>query len=137
VQPDLIDALVGRLRSAALSSDAHRRGWDAVRTAKLLRDHGKFERALGLLDEVVARFEHVDVVCAAYACAVAIHCDRGEPATGISVGRTAWRDERTSELGNALARAYWERFEQTGDLDDRAAWRAFKDELKSEPAPAV
>lgn len=126
---DLVDALFERARSAAFADDAHRRGWDAVRTAALLRRDGRHDVALELLDDVVARFRHKDVEIAAYTCAVAIHCDRGDPATALAVGRPFWDRDPTPELGNALVRAYWERFEQTGLLDDRDDWLAFKDEL--------
>lgn len=126
---DLIDALFERARSAAFADDAHRRGWEAVRTAALLRQEGQHDRALDLLDDVVATFAYEDVVRAAYTCAVAVHCDRGTPETGLTVGRPFWDQAASPELGNALVRAYWERFEQTGDVDDREAWLRFKDEL--------
>ena len=137
MQRDLADELVDRVRSAALSSDGHQRSWDAVRTAALLRKNGESGRALELLDDVAARFGYEDVVSAAYACAVAIHCDRGNPDIGITVGRGVWRCLGNVELGNALARAYWERFEQTGDVNDRSAWNSFKMELDSIAAAAV
>jgi hypothetical protein len=101
----------------------------AVQTATLLRKSGRHEMALDLLDDVVDRFRHDDVEAAAYTCAVAIHCDRGDPAMALAVGRPLWDRGPTAELGNALVRAYWERFEQTGLLDDRDDWLAFKDEL--------
>jgi hypothetical protein len=133
----LVDDLVERVRSAVFSSTAHRRGWDGVRAAALLRRQGEHERALQLLDDVVARFEYPDIVSAAYACAVAVHCDRGDPATGIKVGRSAWIEEPSPGLGNALARAYWEEFERTGDDADREAWARFKEGLvESVPSAA-
>jgi Tetratricopeptide repeat len=125
----LVDDLVERVRSAVFSGNAQRRGWDAVRAAALLRRQGRHEGALELLDDVVARFEYPDIVSAAHACAVAVHCDRSDPAMGIKVGRPAWNDRQAPELGNALARAYWEQFERTGDVADREAWARFKESL--------
>jgi len=133
----LVDDLVDRVRSAAFSSQSHRRGWDAVRTAALLRREGSFERALKLLDDVVTRFGHGDIVSAAYACAVAIHCDLGDPATGIAVGRTASHKRSSAELNNALVRAYWERYEQTNDASDLSAWRRFKHVREDQIAAAA
>ena len=123
---DILDLLLERARSAAFSDDAHRRGWDAVRLAALLRKEGRFDDALGLLDDVVARFGALpDVEAAAYASAVAIHCDAGRPATGVRIGRPIWERSRSAELGTALARAYWELAEETGDPSDRDAWASF------------
>ena len=70
-----------------------------------------------------------ELVTAAYACAVAIHCDRGEPATAIRVGSEAWASARDEFLGSALARAYWEQAEATRDPRDHDAWAAFASEL--------
>ena len=100
-----------------------------VRTAALLRRDGRHDLALELLDDVVERFGHEDVERAAYACAVGIHCDLGQPARALAVGRPVWERRPGLELGYALVRAYWERFEQTESLDDRDAWLDFKDEL--------
>jgi len=102
---------------------------EAVETAALLRKNGRHDLALELLDGVVERFRHDDVHAAAYACALAIHCDLGEPARALAVGRPVWDRRPGLELGYALVRAYWERFEQTGSQDDRDAWLDFKDEL--------
>ncbi|MGH3060269.1 MAG: hypothetical protein ACRDNA_02530 [Gaiellaceae bacterium] len=126
---DLVDGLFERARSAAFADDAHRRGWEAVRTAALLRRDGRHDMALDLLDDVVARFRYEDVEIGAYTCAVAIHCDRGDPVTALAVGRPLWDRGPSVELGHALVRAYWEHFKQTGLLDDRDDWLAFKDEL--------
>jgi hypothetical protein len=129
--PDLSDHLFERVPSAAFSDDAHRRGWDAVRTAARLRREGEHERALALLDEVVDRFEHEDVLRAAYACAVAVHCDLGNPGRAILVGLPAFAGRPTLEVGYALARAYWEHFLETDDAADRDAWLALKAELEA------
>jgi hypothetical protein len=137
VDRDLVDDLLERVQSAAFASDGHRRGWDAVRTAALLRDRGLTERALNLLDEVVERFDYHDVVAGAYACAVAIHCDTGNPERGIKAGRTIWDATQSVELGNALARAYWDRFEQTDDPDHRAEWVEFKEVFDQEASSAA
>lgn len=104
---------------------------EAVQTAALLGKSGRHELALELLDVVVEHSEDEDIRAAAYACALKIHCDRGEPATALAVGRPAWERRPGVELGYALIRAYWERFEQTGSSDDRDAWLDFKDELDS------
>ena len=128
---DLFDSLFERVRAAAFADEGHRRGWEAVRVAALLRQEGRHEQALELLDDVVRHFDYGDVERAAYTCAVAIHCDLGAPQTGITVGREVWNRGPSPELGNALVRAYWDRFEQTGDLADRDAWIAFKDELEA------
>jgi hypothetical protein len=100
-----------------------------VRMAALLRRDGRHDLALELLDDVVERFGQEDVEAAAYACAVVIHCDLGDPAKALAVGRPVWERRPWLELGYALVRAYWERFEQTGSLDDRDAWLDFKDVL--------
>ena len=128
---DLFDLLLARARSAAFADDGHQRGWDAVRLAALLRKEGRLDDALRLLDDVVERFPYPDVESAAYACAVAIHCDAGRPGTGIRVGREVWERSRNAELGSALARAYWERAEETGDPLDRDAWAAFGKQLEA------
>jgi hypothetical protein len=128
--PDLSDHLFEQIPSAAFSDDAHRRGWDAVRTAALLRRKGEHEGALALLDDIVGRFQHEDVVRAAYACAVAVHCDLGNPGRAILVGLPVWAGRPTLEVGYALARAYWEHFLETGDAADRDAWLALKAELE-------
>jgi hypothetical protein len=128
--PDLLDPFFERSPSAAFSDDAHRRGWDAVRKAVLLRREGEHERALALLDDIVDQFEHEDVVRAAYACAVAVHCDLENPGRAILVGLPAWAMRPTLEVGYALARAYWEHFLETGDAEDRDAWLALKTELE-------
>lgn len=104
---------------------------EAVQTAALLGKSGRHELALELLDVVVEHSEDEDIRAAAYACALKIHCDRGEPATALAVGRPVWERRPGVELGYALVRAYWERFEQTGSADDRDAWLDFKDELDS------
>ena len=135
--PDLADYLFERVRSAAFSDDAHRRGWIAVRTAALLRNEGEHDLALELLDEVAERFEHDDVVRAAYACAVAVHCDLGNPGRAILIGLPVWAERPTIEVGYALARAYWEHFLQTGDEADRDAWLALKAELEALEAAAL
>jgi hypothetical protein len=129
MENELHDALLERVRGAAFNQDAESRAWEAVRTAALLRKDARHEPALVLLDDVVDRFRDGEIEVAAYACAVAIHCDRGEPAVGVKVGRPVWERKRGVELGNALVRAYWECFEQTGIADDRDAWVAFQDEL--------
>ena len=134
---DLFDLLFERVRAAAFADDAHRRGWEAVRAAAILRQESRHEQALVLLDEVVGHFGYDDVEHGAYACAVAIHCDLGSPQTGITAGPAVWNQSRNPELGNALVRAYWERFEQTGDVDDREAWLAFKDELDAASSAAA
>jgi hypothetical protein len=100
-----------------------------VRTAALLRRDGRHDLALELLDDVVERFGHEDVETAAYACAVGIHCDLGDPVRALAVGRPVWERRPGLELGYALVRAYWERFEQSESPDDRDAWLDFKDEL--------
>jgi hypothetical protein len=128
---DLIDHLFERFPSAGFLDDAHRRGWDAVRKAVFLRREGEHERALALLDDVVDRFEHEDVVRAAYVCAVAVHCDLGNPGRAILIGLPAWAGRPTLEVGYALARAYWEHFLQTGDAADREAWLGLKAELEA------
>ncbi len=122
---DLFAALVARARSAAFASDGHRRAWEAVRTAALLRRDGRHGDALELLDAVVDRFRYDDVVAAAYACAVAAHCDAGDPRRAIVVGRCVWESTPTPELARALARAYWEHAEATGAAEDRDDWSAF------------
>lgn len=104
---------------------------EAVQTAALLGKSGRHELALELLDVVVEHSEDEDIRAAAYACALKIHCDRGEPATALAVGRPVWERRPGVELGYALIRAYWERFEQTESPDDRDAWLDFKDELDS------
>jgi hypothetical protein len=128
--PDLLDPFFERAPSAAFSDEAHRRGWDAVRQAALLRREGELERALALLDDVVEVFEHEDVVRAAYACAVAVHCDLGNPGRAILIGLPVWAGRPTLEVGYALARAYWEHFLETSDAADRDAWLALKAELE-------
>ena len=102
-----------------------------MRLAALLRKEGRLDDALRLLDDVVERFPYPDVESAAYACAVAIHCDAGRPGTGIRVGRDVWERSRNAELGSALARAYWERAEETGDPLDRDVWAAFGKRLEA------
>jgi hypothetical protein len=129
MESEAFDALFDRVRAAAFTDDVGQRGWEAVRTAALLRQHERYETALALLDDIVDHFRHDEIEAAAYACAVAIHCDRGEPATGLSVGLAVWARNQSLELGHALARAHWERFEQTDLAHDRDAWLAFKDEL--------
>lgn len=132
---DVVDELLARVRSAVFSTAAHDRAWDAVRIAARLRAAGDFGRALSLLDDVVAGFDHDDVASAAYACAVAIHCDQKDPVKAISVGRTGLAVRRSPALENALVRAYWERFEQTRADEDRRSWLAFRQSL--EPRVAV
>jgi hypothetical protein len=132
---DLFDSLLERTRSA-VSRATHRRAWDAVRTAALLRHEGEYSRALQLLDDVVLRFEHADAVTAAYACATAIHSDLGKPGLGVTVGRPVWDETPSSELGLALARAYWEHSELTHDVGELEAWKQFKLELELAAAPA-
>jgi hypothetical protein len=129
MESEAFDALFDRVRAAAFTDDVEQRGWEAVRTAALLRQHERYETALGLLDDIVDHFRHEDIEAAAYACAVAIHCDRGDPTTGLAVGLGVWRRNRSLELGHALARAHWERFEESGLTDDRDEWLAFKDEF--------
>jgi hypothetical protein len=58
-----------------------------------------------------------------------IHCDMGDPLTGVRVGSFRWRHHATEALENALARAYWERFAQTGDEVDFDAWKRFREGL--------
>jgi hypothetical protein len=135
--PDLADHLLEYVRSAAFSDDAHRRGWIAVRTATLLRHEGEYDLALELLDEVAERFEHDDVIRAAYACAVAVHCDLGNPERAILVGLPVWAGRSTVEIGYALARAYWEHYLETGDVADRDAWLALKAELEALESAAL
>jgi hypothetical protein len=130
---DLVEDLLERARSAAFSPRADRRGWEAVRTAALLRGRGDHGRALSLLDEVVTRFEDEAVVTAAYSCATAIHSDMGDPLTAIRVGSDRLSRHSSEALENALARAYWERFEQTGDEVDFDAWRRFRERLADRP----
>jgi hypothetical protein len=129
VLDDLLDVLVDRARGAAFTADPLGRGWEAVRTAALLRQRGELEEALSLLDGVVAHFEHPELETAAYACAVAVHCDAGRPGTAIRVGRPVWEATGDEHVGRALVRAYWERAEETGDPLDRDAWAAFGREL--------
>ena len=134
--PNLVDVLLERVFSRTVSDDAHRRGWEVVRVAALLRKDGEYAHALELLDDVVDHFEHEDVVQAAYAYAVAIHCDLGDPSRAITVGSPVWAASPSVELGYALARAYWERFLETDDPSDRAAWESFTDELDAVEAAA-
>ncbi|HEU4451028.1 MAG TPA: hypothetical protein VFR63_13745 [Gaiellaceae bacterium] len=130
MESDVFDALAEPGRSAAPGDEAAESlGRLGLRTAALLRREGRFDLALELLDEVVERFRDPDVETAAYAAAVGIHCDRGQPATGLAVGRALWETRPSVELGYALVRAYWERFEETCAADDRDDWLAFKDEL--------
>lgn len=60
-----------------------------------------------------------------------------DPLNAEKVGRVVWNQAPTIELGNALARAYYERFERTGDVDDRRVWSAFKREFDGQAAPAA
>jgi hypothetical protein len=129
--PDLVDHVLARFRYAAFSDDTHRRGWEAVQTAALLRREGNYERALGLLDDIVDQFEHDDVVGAAYACAIAVHCDLGDPERAILIGLPVWAGRPTLEVGYSLARAYWEHYLRTSDTTDRDAWLALKAELEA------
>jgi thioesterase domain-containing protein len=131
VTTDLFDDLLERAWSASLAADAERRGWEAVRMAAMLRKQGEHQRALQLLDEITTHFEHEDVVRAAFACAIAIHCDLDEPETGIVVGRPIWNSTPDAPLGKALVRAYWERAEQTGAAEDRDSWARFGEELRT------
>jgi hypothetical protein len=82
-----------------------------------------------MLDEIVARFEDDEVVTAAYSCAVAVHCDMDDPLTGIQVGTYRLGRHSSGALENALARAYWERFEQTGDEADLDVWKHFREKM--------
>lgn len=134
--PDLVDVLLDRVFSRVSSDDAHLRGWEVVRVASLLRKDGEYKHALGLLDDVVDHFEHEDVLRAAYALAISIHCDAGDASRAIAVGRSAWAKSPSVELGYALSRAYWERFLETDDPSDQAAWEAFRAELEAVEAAA-
>jgi hypothetical protein len=61
----------------------------------------------------------------------------GDPLTGIRVGAYRLGYHRSQALENALARAYWERFEQTGDEADFEAWERFRESLAARRPAAL
>jgi hypothetical protein len=46
MESEAFDALFDRVRAAAFTDDVEQRGWEAVRTAALLRQHERYETAL-------------------------------------------------------------------------------------------
>jgi hypothetical protein len=96
-----------------------------------LRRSEYYDEALCVLDQIVERFASPDVVRAAFTCAVAVHCDRGEPELAIVIGEEQRARTSGCELLRALVRAYWDRWQQSGSDDDRAAWLRSVAELTS------
>jgi len=119
--------------TAALALDEGERAWALVRLGAGLRERGDHERALlaldgaDLLGDVAAR-------AAAFTCAAAVHCDRGELARARKAGERARALREDDRVLRVLARVYHALWRETGLEEFRDRWREVGERL---PAPAA
>jgi hypothetical protein len=108
---------------AAAEPDTTQRAWKLVALAARLRREGDCERALAILDAVDRMGPREDVRRAAFACAIAIHADRGDLDTAAKLAGANDLDHADPHELEALAHTYWLLWQETGDEDFRMLWR--------------
>jgi hypothetical protein len=125
---DLIELLVGRLREVARCSSVDERAWTLVRTGAGLRRAGSFEQAIEVLEEAVAISPAWEVERAALTCAIATHCDAGEPLLAAKIASSTCARGVDARLLFAAGRANAAAFSVTGEHEYRiAADACFRD----------
>jgi len=99
--------LLGRAIDAAVELQADKRAWALVRLGGALRDAGRHDQVLWVLDVAVAFGREPLVKRAAFTCAAGVHCDLGN----FGTARAICEQERVlgfdEELLRGLVRAAW------------------------------
>ena len=115
---------------AAIEPDRDQRAWALVSLAKQLRDDEQHERALNVLDAVVALDPSWDAQSAAFTVAAAIHCDRKEFDKARAIcDETMDRGINVYVLKTA-ARVYWESAQATKVQEFYDKWKSISAALE-------
>ena len=102
--------------AAASARNSDQRARKLVQLAAALRRERRLDEALGILDLVVELAPPLICELAAYTCAVAIHCDRGDFETARVVGEETRAKAVDVHLLRALGRMYAGLFRETGEV---------------------
>jgi hypothetical protein len=123
--------------AAALEADPKARAFRLVHLAGALRDDGDHSLALHVLDVLLEQQPPHEAELAAWSCAIAIHCDLGDPIKGYRLGERVRATGVDEHLLNALVRAYWDAFQKTGVPALREKWQRCSEDLEQLRAPAT
>lgn len=118
---DLLELLVDRVREVARCSSTDERAWTLVRTGAALRRAGALEQAINVLEDAVALGPAWEAERAALTCAIATHCDAGNPLLAVAIASSTCARGGDARLLLAAGRANAAAFSLTGELRYRAA----------------
>jgi tetratricopeptide (TPR) repeat protein len=121
----------GRAIAAAISPDPDSRCYALLSLAAALRKEGESETALTVLDAILALQPPPDVERAVYTVAIAVHTDRGDLDTARKLAEQTRREGVDPHLLSALARLYWELYDDTKLEEFRNEWRHAAEALEN------
>ncbi|MGH3005428.1 MAG: hypothetical protein ACRDOS_05905 [Gaiellaceae bacterium] len=107
---------------AATADSADERAWGLTRLAAALREAGELDLALTTVrvaGELNPSGWPARALCT---CAVAVHCDRGDPEVAVALGEEQMKRSFDERLLHVMVRAYSEALEATGREDYREKW---------------
>jgi len=107
---------------AAVEGDVEQRGWALVALAQRLRQERAGELARLAVDAAIALDAGSAQTRAARTVSVLLLADDGELMAAAALGEQLLGDGRDTNLLKALARVYWELWQETSDEDWHDRW---------------
>lgn len=122
---------------AAVEKDIEQRGWALVALAQRLRRERAGELARLAVDAAIALDAGRAQTRAARTVSVLLLADDGELNAAVALGEQLLTEAQDTSLLKALARVYWELWQDTGDEDWHDRWwhvNLLRHDANAEPA---